>query len=577
MSKTPVSGLGKVGIIYDSDPSDLPLNAMTDALNVRFAGREIEQGLGNAPEPYYTTALDGSFIDNTIYLIQPVLADAYSSGARVLYYLADHYDSTLDLSMKAIFQQNMDIPDFKMLNRFDGVPAGHMWDAYKGQINGCPFFGSSDYNPVGKEFEWTEFGLLPGWGEQTGGDQIVVTRRWSCRNMVSYGNRLVMLNTREENSSGIDVHYPTRIRWSGFTQQNAFPINWDDTALNRIPEEAAAAVIDGYAGWAELSSDYQLVDACDNGGTLFIYTERETFSCTPTGNANSPFNIKQVYSDLGILDIGCVVNAKGYNYVFTGSDFVRHDSVRWESLAEGVCRDWLNDIVTNPTPGAIRLINYPELSEIWITTRGDDQLDYDNSKTQCLTYNYVMNTWSRKTLPYINDAAFVPLAPVSGLGDEAWDDDQQAWDDDDTEWGGNAPKIAQGAMVGACNAGGVYYLNTAFKEHRHVYSGGAWGMVAQDLQCFVERKGIDLADGQRQFITKTELRGRGTDALDVSLAGAESPDAGYRWEKQEITALVDNRRLTWLIEGSVHGYRMEFKGRGTIPNGITIHHEDSGE
>lgn len=570
MAKTPVKGLGSVGIVYDADPAELPLNAITDALNLRFAGGEVEQCLGNRLEPYYAEG-----IPSPIQALQMGAPDALSNGAKLLY-MAAHGDDLGEGEGFTIWQQNIDSPNLANVG-YQPWASSYSWAMYRGAINGVPFFGVPGNAPVGKQYDWDTFAMLPGWGEQTLGDQTVEVRDWSCKNLVSFGNRLLMINTVEENGVGILIPYPTRIRWSGFTQSGAFPINWDDTALNRIPEEAAPQVVDGYAGWVDMSSDSPLVDACDNGGTLFVYSERETFALTPSGNANSPFIIKRIYSDLGCQDLGCVVNAKGYNYVFTGNDFVRHDSVRWESLAEGVVRDWLGEVVANPLPGAVRLVNYPELNEIWVMTKGADQLADDCAKTQCLTYNYIAGTWGRKTLPYVNDVVFAPLPPASGEELQLWDEAVEQWDGDIAEWGGSGTKIAQGTLIGACAAGGVYYLNTGYKESRHIYEGGVWLMAERDLHCYLERKGVDLADGQRQFITKTELRGRGVDALSVSVAGAESPDAGYTWDRQDLVSLVEERRQTWLVEGAVHGFRMEFYGKGVIPSALTIHHEASGE
>ncbi|GDX06337.1 hypothetical protein [Buttiauxella sp. A111] len=571
--KTMINKLGAVGIVFDADPVEMPLNALTDALNVRFAGREIEQCLGSKKEPYYQTDVTATAQSHAAYLVQPILFDAYSAKARQVYTCHAATTETQEVVV-SFYVQNMDTPDYKYLSHVAWPQTP--WTMYKGQINNCPFFGMAGQAPQGKQYDWTTFSTLPGFGEQTGGDQVVVTREWSCRKMVAFGNRLLMLNTVEEDGAGISQPYPARVRWSGFTQQNAFPINWDDTAANRVPPEYAAATIDGIAGWMDLGTDSQIIDACDNGGTLYVYTERETFALTPSGNANSPFIVKRIYSDLGAQDLSCAVNAKGYNYIFTGNDFVRHDSVRWESLAEGVVRDWLAEVVVNPMPGAVRVVNYPELNEVWVMTKGTDQLADDCAKTQCLTYNYIAETWGRKSLPYIYDAAIVPLAP----GDESaerWDDAAYAWDADTEEWGGGQLKIAQGAMVGSCAAGGIYYLNNGYKESRHVFSGSTWAMQEQDLHCYIERKAIDLNDGLRQIITKTELRGRGADALSISTAGAESPDAGYYWERQDLASLVDERRQTWMTEGQCHAFRMELFGRGAIPSALTIYHEDSGE
>ncbi|MGB7801022.1 hypothetical protein [Buttiauxella sp.] len=573
MPKLAISGLGKVGLMYDADPADMPINAVTDALNVRFAGREVEQGLGSQYEPYYTWMIEGMAEVCPMYLAQPIIYDGFSDGARLVFFLGESWEP----GAMAIYSQNMSIPDFTGLTTIPDWPSSSRWSAYKGQINNCPFFGAQGFQPYGKQYDWEGVSTLPGWGEQTGGDQIVVTRRWSCKKLISFGNRLIMMNTSEESSGGVDLPYPTRLRWSGFTQQNAFPINWDDTALNRTPEEAAAAVIDGYAGWMDLASDTQLIDACNNGGTLFVYSERETFSVTPSGNANSPFVTKQVYSDCGVLDLGCVVNAKGYNYVFTGSDFVRHDSVRWESVAEGVCRDWLNEVVSTPRPGAVRLVNYPELNEIWVMTKGDDQEADDCAKTQCLTFNYITNTWSRKSLPYINEAVFAPIAPDSSVAGSTWDSMPGAWDDAGQEWGGAGLHIAQGTMIGLCAAGGVYYLNTGDVEYRHVYSAGAWSMQSQPLQCFIERRGLDLGDGVRSLVTRTEMSGTGSGRIELAMAGAETEGAGYSWDKQGIESLATQRRLTWLVDGNIHGYRLGFNGFGSIPSKLTIYFEDNGE
>lgn len=582
MPKTALSSLGSAGISYDADPADLKPNVMTDALNVRFAGREIEQGLGNAPEPYYTTDINGvNYPSHRPQLIQPMMYDGFSNGARVLYSLATREIGDPAVESFGLYEQNMANYNYREMTDASATvvnwPIIDRWHAYRGQLNNCCYFGMRGQAPVGKAYDWNGFDLLPGFGEQTMGDQSVVVRRWTAKNMIAFGNRLLLLNTLEEDAGGTDVPYPNRVRWSGFSKSGAFPINWDDTAANRPPEEYAAAVIDGYAGWMDIASESQLIDGCVMGGTLYLYSERSTFAVTITGNANSPFMVKQIYADLGCLDLGCVVNVKGYNYVFTGSDVVRHDAVRWESIADGICRDYLSEIVSQPRPGAVRMVSYPEINEIWVMTRGDDQEPDECSKTQCMVFNYVTNTWARKSLPYVNDVVFAPIAPQSELVPETWDAAVGEWDTDTEMWGGGELRIAQGALIGGCQAGGVYYMSAGYNEYRHVYSGGVWSMQVQPLHCYIERRGLDLADGLRSVVTRTELRGRGTGSLDLSIGYAQGPDGGYTWERQHINSLVDDRRHTWLIEGAYHAVRMEFKGQGAIPSTITIYHEESGE
>lgn len=576
MTKPVINQLGSIGLMADADPTMIPDAAFTDVLNVRFNGREIEPCLGNVAEGYYLETDASAHYAATPMLMEHVIFDGFSNGASLLFYLTQHTkdDDTSQL-ITSTASQNMSTPKCATMTEFNDWPLESPWLYYKGQINNCPFFGSMTHAPVGKQYDWTGFDSLPGWGEQTDGTQTTTTRRWSCRKMVMFDNRLLMLNTTEESSGGVDVPLPSRVRWSGFAQENAFPINWDDTAANRTPEEYAAAVIDGYAGWQDLSDPSQLVDACTMGGTLYVYSERQTFSLTPSGNDQAPFITKLVYSDLGCLDIGCVVNAKGYNYVFTGSDVIRHDSVSWKSIADGVCREWLTELVGDASPGMVRMLSYPELNEVWVMCRGDDQESGDYAKTQALTYNYINGTWSKRSLPYIYDAVFAPLPPSSDLIPVQWDDNATTWDEETSLWDNSARKISQGVMIGSCaatenNAPAIYYLNSGFSEYRHTFADGIWQMRVQPLQCYVERRGLEFGVGSRYMVQATYLNGKGTDPLTVKIGRADNPDGGYTWDTQSITSLYNQRRQTWRAEGETHGYRLEISGQGSIPVGISF-------
>lgn len=574
MTKPTIQQLGMVGLMLDGDPTMLPDQAFTDALNVRFNGREIEPYQGNYLEPYYTEKSDGTQWGINAWKIQSAIFDGFSNGARLLFYLAWAPVDDEGNFGAAVYSQNMDTPTFSNAAIFDGW-LDDPWSTYKGQINNCVYFGQVSQAPMGKAYNWTGFDGLPGWGEQTGGDQVVVTRRWTCKKLVAFDNRLLMLNTVEEDVGGADVPYPNRVRWSGFAQENAFPINWDDTAANRTPEDFAAAVIDGYAGWQDVTTTSQIIDACENGGVLYLYTERETFSMTPTGNDQRPFTTKTVYSDLGCLDLECVVNCHGYNYVFTGSDVVRHDAVSWKSIADGYVRDYIADLANHSGAGKVRMVGYPELSEIWVMVPGSQQQSGDYAKSVALTYNYVKGTWSTKSLPYIFDAEFAPMAPDAASQPVLWDDNNTAWDDEGAIWGSGVAKVAQGVLVGSCAAGGVYVLNSGDKESRWTYASGVYSMIEQSLQAYVERRGLGFNTGYRNMITETYLNGKGTNTITVKIGYADNPDAGYKWDSQSMS-LVNQRRATWRAEGEAHGYRLEISGQGSIPVGIGFTLEDTG-
>lgn len=588
MTKQVIQQLGATGLMIDGDDGQKPDNAFTDSLNVRFNGREVAPYYGNAQQPYYTGGTaDPEWQNRVFFLMSQVQFDGFSDGSMLIFGCGITKNPPEDTpDPRRIFQTNLNSGAVtEMVTPDSWTPdSTQPWTYYKESINNCPIFGQTAMAPIGKQYDWTGFDALPSWGNQTTGidsttdpdnpTTIVSHRRWTCKKMVSFDNRLLALNTVEESAGGQDVPYPSRVRWSGFAQENALPINWDDQAANGTPEDFAAAVIDGYAGWQDLSSNTQVIDAVANGNTLYIYTERETYSMSPSGNDEKPFITNLVYSDLGVLDTYCAVNAHSYNYVFTGSDVARHDAVSWVSIADDKLRDFIAELVEQHQLGQVRLINYPDLSEIWLMVYGTDQATGDFAKTTAYAYNYNRKTWQKKSLPYIYDAEFLRMPPESVQ--KRWDDNTVVWDAEPTTWNTQADKVAQGTLCGSCAAGGVYYLNTDETEWRNIYTSGTYTMTQQPVQRYVERRGLVFGEGDRRaFVSECYIQGRGQSKLAISVGAADHIDAGYTWETQNID-LQTTRRPTFRQEGGVFGYRFEINGIGDLPSALTFTYVQTG-
>ncbi|MDW5598947.1 hypothetical protein VSS74_31600, partial [Conexibacter stalactiti] len=136
---------------------------------------------------------------------------------------------------------------------------------------------------------------LPGWGEQTvvdgNGVPSIVKYNWKCERVRAFNNRLFALNMRETNASGATTHYPLRLRWSNFANENEPPLLWDDFAYNRLTESdqmtgsigQVEALENGYAGYIDLADSIgDLIDMLPLKDYLFVYTEFETYLGTPT-------------------------------------------------------------------------------------------------------------------------------------------------------------------------------------------------------------------------------------------------------------------------------------------------------
>lgn len=70
MAYYPIKDIGKIGVVTDLSPTDLPPNAFTDALNARFVGSQVQKFGGNKPITY-----NGPEKNLVAYAIQPMPFD----------------------------------------------------------------------------------------------------------------------------------------------------------------------------------------------------------------------------------------------------------------------------------------------------------------------------------------------------------------------------------------------------------------------------------------------------------------------------------------------------------------------
>jgi len=138
----------------------------------------------------------------------------------------------------------------------------------------------------------TGFYVNPGGGAPKTGPSVSTARL-----IVAFKDRLVLLNTIENNGSGVNVNYPNRARFShngSPFSQNAWyePNAFDNSAIPNLDTG------DG-ADWIDATTEESIVSAEFIKDRLIVYFERSTWELAYTGNEILPFVWQKINTELG--------------------------------------------------------------------------------------------------------------------------------------------------------------------------------------------------------------------------------------------------------------------------------------
>ena len=382
---------------------------------------------------------------------------------------------------------------------FDDYP----W--YHAVISNCAVATTHYETPQVKEFESEYFTDLPGWGEQTvvdgDGNPSVRKFNWKCERVRAFNNRLFALNMRESNASGVTTHYPLRLRWSNFANENKAPTLWDDYAYDRLTTSDLSANIvgqtealeNGYAGYIDLAdSNGSLIDVLPLKDYLFVYTEFETYIGSPTNNTYQPLMFKKLFNDSGILAPECVVEVEGGHFVVTQNDVILHNGASKKSIASNRVKNMLINEVCLVNPLATRVHLHQDKKEVWVMYVGPGEPKESFACTKAAVWNYEFDTWSFRTIPYAQCIGLVD-PPVLERG-PVWTDFQTiTWDDpaiDKLVWRKDATNFRQRITIVGSFLRGFYQVDVGALDY--FYDRANDKIIERPLEMRLERTGIDF-------------------------------------------------------------------------------------
>lgn len=399
---------------------------------------------------------------------------------------------------------------------------------YHTVISNCAVATCKRHVPQVKEFSNEYFTDLPGWGDQTevddAGNISVKKYTWFSERVRAFNNRLFAMNMTETNSSGASIHYPLRLRWSNFAEENAAPFLWDDFADLRDPdsntnsEGTIEALQNGYAGYIDLAdSNGELIDMLPLKDYLFVYTEFETYVGTPTMNAYQPFQFKKLFNDSGILAPECVTEVEGSHFVVTQNDIIMHNGASKKSIASNRVKNKIINEISQINPSATKVHLHSDKKEVWVlyVAPGSDKDSWACNKAAI--WNYEFDTWSFCDIPYSYDIALIdpPVLTKSAT----WEDFQNvSWDSIEakqTPWQKDVSNFHKRITVVASAAKGFYQVDIG--AYNHLWSPDNPDVVTEvPLKMWTERFGIDFDNMTDEWNQKhvnvfnPQVTGRGT-------------------------------------------------------------------
>lgn len=375
----PVRNLGSVGVITDINPYNLPLAGFTAANNVRFDEGKIKRSV--VFRTVYDDLENSTINSGADFKPRACLGVVPSSGFDSIIMVSDQYliyeytnNSVTNVTGTLSATPSVTLPfttcvlaDVAYINRPDAVPTYRL--------------------PSG-----TNFATLPNWDAN-----------WRCAALRPYGDFLLALSMTEG-----AVSYPNRVRFSDIVTANAVPTTWSET------DTTASA---GFNDLVQMTTPIR--DGLSLGTNFIIYSSTEVMLMEFTGGSFI-FNFRKLFSDDGVINQNCIVEADGKHFVFGTTDIYVHDGNTKQTIADEKVRQRIYSTLNIKNANRCFVLQNKELSEVYFCYQsGDSLLGFPETErcNRAAVYNYANNTWSFIDLPNVSAGTTANLNTITTYAD----------------------------------------------------------------------------------------------------------------------------------------------------------------
>ena len=408
MTMVKVNNVGQIGLNKDLSAHELPVNAWTDAHNIRFLDGYASQYLGYGQ------------VYNTPPVTPQHVLPCNVAGARYWIYTsaAKTYCVTITSGSAVHTDITHATPRTGIVNNWTDT-----------LLSGVPILNAGDAASVPMAWDLNtahKFVDLTNWPAAT-----------YCQSIKAFKNFLVALNITKTTTN-----YPFMVKWSSPAQPGSLPSTWDQTDATQ------------QAGEADIAEGYDaIVDGLQLRDSFIIYKENSTWRMDFIGG-NYIFQFTKVLGKSGIMNRNCVVDIDNAHVVLTGNDVVLFDGNSATSILDKATRRWLFQNIDVNHSNLCFVFANPFFNEVNICYPSVGATSCDKS----LVYNYNDNTVSARDMPTANHAAY---GPVDNTLSGNWNADSAPWSSDLTLWDGldYVPSTAR-CILGSAN-GNLYMLDAS--------------------------------------------------------------------------------------------------------------------
>ena len=364
-----VRGLSQFGILTDVDAYNLPPQAFSRGVNVRFRKGSVERA------PIFRR------IDVELEEEDPryVASNLPTSGFDALY--IGHLNgrvttltggASVDISVFGYVEADSELP----------YTSCNLQEVF--------YFNRGDRVPWSFEPSDTEFGNLANWDTN-----------WRCQILRSCGGALCAFHiTGAGGTPSISGTFPTMVLTSEFALVQNEPADWDFSDPN---SNATQNTLGGMQG--------PIVDAMNFGDDMIIYGTKEAWLMQADGS-DDIWSYRKLPFDRGVLNTNCAVEVEGYHYVFGIDDIWRHDGNSMESVVDQKVREYIFNNMDLQKAHRCFIFHDKARKELrFCYVSGDDMTGFVNNDgcNRAAVYDLKEGTWTFDDLPYVYGMAFANI------------------------------------------------------------------------------------------------------------------------------------------------------------------------
>lgn len=511
----PVRNLGGVGVITDVEPYDLPFNGFSAANNVRFDENKVKRSV-----IFRTVQGSLGFDPRGAFGVVP------TSGFDTVLMVSDSW------VIKEYANNSLQNRSGSITGSSDPRPFSFT------SLGDVTYINRKDRVPVARTPGTTNFVDLVNWDST-----------WRCSSLRKYNDQLIALNLTE----GV-TNYPQRVRFSDIAQANSVPSTWSATSTTASS---------GFVDLVQLQNE--IIDGAELGTKFMIYTSSEVLSMEFVGGTLL-FNFRKLYSDDGLINQNCVVEADGKHFCFGNNDIYVHDGNTKQSIADEKVKQFIFQGMNISKADRCFVQHNKVLNEIYFCyVSGDALVSFPNTDrcNRAAVYNYKNGTFSFIDLPNISAGTTANVNTVTTYADvtETYERIGSTFFDQEDSFNRHTIMVGSDDTTNGLTSDKIYALDLADK-----LSTVALNVDTEATKPpYIERRGLDLDENNLSLdgykVVTRILPQLSTDNLDntnitFTFGASDIPSASPVYGSDNTFNIATDYKLDSRVAGRYLSYKV---------------------